>query len=286
MSDFRDHWYTSSDGLRLYVRDYPHAAPRATVLCLHGLSRNSADFEDLCPLLNRNYRVIAPDQRGRGRSEYDSDPSRYHLKTYANDMLAMLGGLGVGNVIAIGTSMGGLMTMLLAAMRPGLLQGAVLNDIGPVIESAGLDRIRRYAGKLPAPASWEEAAEIQRKVNEQAFPDYTAADWARFARRTFRQDARGLPVPACDPGIAGPLAATPGSASPDLWPAFAALTGVPTLVIRGELSDLLSVECVQTMQMRKPDLRTVEIRGRGHAPMLDEPEALAAINALLATATG
>jgi len=284
MTEYREHWYTTRDGLRLFARDYPHPAPRATVLCMHGLSRNSADFEDLCPLLNRDYRVIAVDQRGRGRSQYDANPSNYHPGTYVQDMFELLAGLGIGEVIAIGTSMGGLMTMIMAALRPGLFRAAVLNDIGPVIESAGLERIKRYVGKIPPPRTWEDAAAIQRTINAQAFPDYGDADWARFARRTFRAGADGAPVPAYDPAIAQPIDSAQDSAvPPDLWPAFAGLAGVPTLVIRGELSDILSADCVREMRARKPDLQSAEIARRGHAPMLDEPQALAAIRQLLAS---
>ena len=279
MTGYRDHWYATRDGLRLYARDYAHPSPRATVLCMHGLSRNSADFEDLCPVLARDCRVIAVDQRGRGRSQYDPHPANYQPGTYVQDMFELLSGLGIGEVIAVGTSMGGLMTMIMAALRPGLLRGAVLNDIGPVIEREGLERIKSYVGKVAPPTDWQDAVAIQRRINGAAFPDFADADWQRFVRRTFREGPAGLPVPAYDPAIAQ---AMDSAAPPDLWPAFEALGGVPTLVIRGELSDILSAACVAAMRERKPDLVSAEIPRRGHAPMLDEPESLTAIRGFFA----
>jgi pimeloyl-ACP methyl ester carboxylesterase len=199
-------------------------------------------------------------------------------------MFELLAGLELGQVVAIGTSMGGLMTILMAAMRPGLFRAAVLNDIGPVIERAGLERIKGYVGKMPAPRTWKEAAALQRSLNAHAFPDYTDDDWMRFARRTFRNGAEGNPVPAYDAAIAQPIANNQDTAiPPDLWGAFAAMATIPTLVIRGTLSDILSTDCVREMQARKPDLRSVDVARRGHAPMLDEPEALEAIRAFLAT---
>ena len=283
MTDYREHWYTSEDGLRLFARDYAPPQPRATVLCMHGLTRNCADFADLCTTLRaEGFRLIALDQRGRGRSDYDPNPDNYQPGTYVRDTLRLLEGLGLPRVIAMGTSLGGLMTMIMAVLRPGLLQAAVLNDIGPIVESAGLERIKAYVGRSEPPRDWNEAAATARAINGLAFPDYTDADWLRFARRTFREGADGRPVPAYDAAIARPMAnASDSAVPPDLWPAFAALRDVPTLVIRGALSDVLSRDCVAAMHARKPDLRSVEVVDRGHAPALDEPGALAAIKALL-----
>jgi pimeloyl-ACP methyl ester carboxylesterase len=283
MTEHRDVWYQSNDGLRLYARDYPHPAPRATVLCMHGLTRNSTDFGELCAALNDDFRLIAVDQRGRGRSQYDPNPVRYHPGTYVQDMFTLLAHLGLQQVIAIGTSMGGLMAMMMAALRPGCLRAAVLNDVGPEVDPRGLARIKSYVGKTKAPASWAEAADLCRQINGVAFPDYTDADWMAFARRTFREDANGKPYPAYDPAIAQPINTTQEAAvPPDLWPAFAALHSVPTLVVRGVLSDILSPDCVSAMRARKPDLQVVEVPNRGHAPMLDETAALKAIRSFLA----
>jgi pimeloyl-ACP methyl ester carboxylesterase len=282
MNDFREVRYRSADGLQLYARDYPHPEPRATVLCLHGLTRNSADFEGLCEHLRQDFRVIAADQRGRGRSACDPNPANYNPGVYVQDMFALLAHLGVARVVAVGTSMGGLMTMMIAAMRPDILGGAILNDIGPVVDPAGLARIKGYVGRTSATSSWSDAARISCELNGVAFPTYTVEDWMRFARRTFREDATGQLVPAYDPAIAQSLAAADQpTAAPDMWPLFMALRSIPTLLIRGALSDILSSDCAAQMRARKPDLRVIEVPDRGHAPMLDEPAALQAIRTFL-----
>jgi pimeloyl-ACP methyl ester carboxylesterase len=286
MDDFREIWFRGHDGLQLYARGYLHPKPRATVLCLHGLTRNSADFESLCESLREDFRLIAPDQRGRGRSTYDPNPANYNPGVYVQDMLALLAHLGVPRVIAIGTSMGGLMIMMMAAMRPDVLTGAVLNDVGPVVDPAGIARIKTYVGKTSAASSWSDAARISRELYGIALPTYTDEDWMRFARRTFREDASGKPVPAYDPAIAqGLFAANQPTPAPDLWPLFAALGPIPTLLLRGAMSDILSGECVGQMRARKPDLRVVDVPDRGHAPMLDEPVALHAIRTFLKDVT-
>jgi len=249
---------------------------------MHGLTRNSADFAELCEALNDDFRLIAADQRGRGRSQYDANPVRYHPGTYVQDMFTLLAHLGLRQVIAIGTSMGGLMAMMMAALRPGCLRAAVLNDVGPEVDPRGLARIKSYVGKTKAPASWSEAADLSSQINGVAFPDYTEADWMAFAHRTFSEDADGRPYPAYDPAIAQPInAAQEAAVPPDLWPAFAALHSVPTLVVRGARSDILSPDCVQAMRARKPDLQVIEVPDRGHAPMLNEPVALKAIRSFL-----
>lgn len=282
MTEFADVWYRSADGLRLYARDYFHPAPRATLLCMHGLTRNSADFEALCATLNGDFRLIAPDQRGRGRSQYDSTPDNYHPAMYVQDMFALLAHLRIQRIISIGTSMGGLMTMIMAANQPERLRAAILNDVGPVIDPAGLARVKSYIGNMPAAASWPEAAENARRVNGLAFPDYTDEDWLKFARRIYREDENGTLVLACDPAIAHPIAASDRAAVPaDAWDSFGALQPVPTLLVRGALSDILSSECVAEMRIRKPDLEVVEASRRGHAPMLDEPEVIHAIRSFL-----
>lgn len=286
MNDLRDIWIRSADGLQLYARDFWHPKPRATVLCLHGLTRNSADFEGLCENLQADFRVIAADQRGRGRSACDPNPANYNPGVYVQDMFALLAQVAVRHVVAIGTSMGGLMTMMMAAARPAVLTGAVLNDIGPVVDPAGLARIGSYVGRTSAASSWSEAASISRELNGIAFPAYTDAEWLRFARRTFREEAPGKLVPAYDPAIAQSFtAANQPTAAPDMWPLFMALRPIPTLLIRGAVSDILSADCAAQMHARKPDLRMIQVPDRGHAPMLDEPLALQAIRAFLMEVT-
>ncbi len=283
MTDYQDVWYRSEDGLRLYARDYGHEAPRATLLCMHGLTRNSADFEDFCAALHADYRLIAVDQRGRGRSDYDPNKANYQPAVYVRDMATLLQHLGVERVVAVGTSMGGLMTMLMAATTPQVLQAAVLNDIGPVVEAAGIERIKGYVGKSAPVADWDAAAEACRAVNGDAFPDFAHADWLAFARRTCRETGDGRVELAYDAAIADSLTRDEGNTvPPDLWGLWDAMAPIPTLVVRGALSDLLSPETVAEMARRKPDLEAVTVPQRGHAPMLTEQTAMEAIRDFLA----
>jgi pimeloyl-ACP methyl ester carboxylesterase len=284
MPDYSDIFYEVKDGLKLYARDYPcrETSSAPPVLCMHGLTRNSADFEDLCPRLSHLYRVIAVDQRGRGRSQWDQDSCRYQLHTYVQDMWQLLDQLDIDKVAIIGTSMGGLIGMLMAAQKPERIAGLVINDVGPEVDSAGLARILSYVGKTQPPRSWEQAIALTRELNQVCFPGYSDAQWRTMARRLYRQDADGIPVAAYDPAIATAFEA-PQEAPlpPDLWPLFASLSGTPVLAVRGALSDLLSVVCLERMQRELPSMRAVEVPGVGHAPMLDEPEALCAINDFL-----
>jgi pimeloyl-ACP methyl ester carboxylesterase len=282
MSRYEDVWYQSSDGLKLYARDYPNASARATVLCMHGLTRNSADFAELADALQANYRVIAVDQRGRGRSAWDPNPANYNPLVYVRDMYTLLDGLGLQQVIAIGTSMGGIMSMIMSALQPARFRAVLLNDIGPVIAPAGLDRIRGYVGKVPPVTSWAEAETRVRQLNTHAFPHWQAEDWSRFARKLYQENADGVPQLAHDPAIAESLKADPSAPPPDLWPSFQGLAQIPTLVLRGSTSDILDPECVAEMQRRKPDIKVVEVPGVGHAPMLDEPVARQAVLEFLA----
>ena len=278
---FKDGWYETDDGLRLYYRDYPGAHDRVPVLCLHGLTRNSADFEDLAPHLASTRRVLALDVRGRGRSDRDPDPGRYHAGTYVGDVAGLLAALGIERVILVGTSMGGIIGMIHGAAHPGGLAGLVLNDIGPEIDPAGLARIAGYVGRGGPVASWKEAAAAVRAINGIAFPDADDAFWDRFARRTYREEAQGRIVPAYDPRIADAMADA-GAAPADMWPIFDLLKDIPILVIRGARSDILSADTLSAMQQRHPDLESVTVPGRGHAPALDEPSARAAIDSFLA----
>jgi pimeloyl-ACP methyl ester carboxylesterase len=279
-----EHRIPSADGLSLYCREYRPpgevAATAPTVLCVPGLTRNCRDFEPLALWLATSHRVLTPDLRGRGRSDYDPDPSRYQPLTYAGDLATILQALGAQRVFWIGTSLGGLLAMLMAAMRPGQLAGVVLNDIGPEIDPAGAARIAGYVGRLPPVRSWEDAAAQARLVNGVALPDFTDEDWMRFARCAYRDDGAGRPVIDMDPRIGDTVRGTAGPA-PDLWPVFRALAPVPTLVIRGALSDILSASTLARMREVKPDLETLVLEGRGHAPTLDEPACRVAIRALL-----
>ncbi|MFV8818633.1 alpha/beta fold hydrolase [Haliea sp. E17] len=287
MSEYSDIWYHSEDGLKLYARDYPCADPAVAqpglVLCMHGLTRNSADFAGLAPHLSQRYRVVAVDVRGRGRSEYDSNPANYTPLTYARDMLHLLDQLDVPQAVLCGTSMGGLMALLMTAMAPARVRAIILNDIGPEIDPRGLERIKNYVGKAQPVIDWAGAVAQSRGINGEAFPDFTDADWLHFARAVYREE-HGVPVLAYDQAIAQPVDADDGAAIPaDLWPVFDAAAAHPMLVVRGALSDILAASCVATMQRRKPDLQYAELSNRGHAPTLDEPAARAAIDTFLAS---
>ncbi|MFU8763953.1 MAG: alpha/beta fold hydrolase [Haliea sp.] len=283
MTEFADFWYHSADGLRLYARDYAGPGPGAPVaLCMHGLTRNSADFAGLAPHLAQRYRVLVAEQRGRGRSDYDSNPANYHPGSYVQDMFTLLDRQGIEQALLVGTSMGGLMAMLMAAMQPARVSGIVLNDIGPVVDPAGLERIKRYVGKSQPVANWQQAAAQICAINADAFPDFDDQDWLVFARALYRE-VDGVPVLAYDPAIAQPMAASDDNAvPPDLWPVFESIRSLPMLVIRGTNSDILAAECVAEMQRRKPDLVSAEIPLRGHAPTLDESESRRAIDSFIA----
>lgn len=276
-----DYWFDSHDGLRLHSCVY--AAPLAgapVVLCLHGLMRNGRDFEELAAHLAVSCRVIVPDVRGRGLSARDSDCNNYQIATYLKDVLTLLAGLGGARVAIIGTSMGGLMAMLLAATQPGLVSRIVLNDVGPEVDPAGLERIRGYAGKAGPVSSWPEALAQARSIYGAAWPGLSAERWERIVRASYRANAQGLIEIDADPRISEQLRNTT-AAAPDLWPLWGALAKVPILAIRGAQSDVLSAGTLARMQREKPDLAVLTVADRGHAPLLDEPECMAAIDAFL-----
>jgi pimeloyl-ACP methyl ester carboxylesterase len=275
--------FRSADGrLRLHaeVRG-PQGAP-LTVLCLHGLTRNAADFEFLAQHLSARYRVITADQRGRGKSQWDPDPANYLPSTYVDDMFALLDGLAIDRVVLIGTSMGGHIAMIMGASQPVRLRGMVLNDIGPEVPTAGLQRLRSALNDRAPAASWAEAAFQAKSINQIAFPDYLDADWEAFARRTYVEDASARPVAAFDPAVLKGLNEMDLTAVPsDLWSHWKRLGSTPILAIRGALSDIISPQILDAMAARHPNLTPITIANRGHAPMLDEPAAVAAIDAFL-----
>jgi pimeloyl-ACP methyl ester carboxylesterase len=284
MTDFADRWWSSAEGLRLYARDYPGAAgeARLPVVCLHGLTRNSADFEDVAPwLAETGRRVLVPDVRGRGRSDRDPDPTRYNPAVYAADVLALLDGLGIARAVFIGTSMGGLITMMAALTAPVRVTAAVLNDVGPELSLAGLTRIGGYVGQAGVFADWSEAAAYARQSNAIAFPDYGVEDWDRFARRIAARNGAGELVLAYDPAISA--AVQPALEAPNLWPLFEPLaTGRPVLLVRGALSDILDDAIAARTAERAPQVIQAVVPGVGHAPMLTEPAARAALAEFLA----
>ena len=280
---------TTGDGIGLHCRDYPGpigAAARPSVLCLPGLTRNCRDFELLALHLAARHRVLTPDLRGRGRSDHDPDWRRYRLDVYVADMSALLDALGVAQVVVVGTSLGGLIGMFLAAGHRARVAGLVLNDIGPELDPRGMLRIATGVGAARAVSTWAEAAADARAANEMALPGLDEAAWLRFARAVYREETPGRIVRDMDPMI-GPALREPSASTPDFWAAFAALDGLPMLSIRGELTDLLSEETFARMLARHPDMQACRVPGRGHAPTLDEPESRAALDRFLAPwATG
>lgn len=279
---YADRFWHSPDGLKLHYRDYPGREDRPPVLCLHGLTRNARDFASLAARLSGDWRVIVPEMRGRGDSEYARESASYTPATYVEDVRALLGELGHDRVVIIGTSLGGLMTMILATLEPQRIAAAALNDIGPELEREGLDRIREYVGQGRSFATWMHAARALSDIHQEAHPDYALDDWLAMAKRGMTLGQSGRISFDYDMAIAEPFAEGDNAAPPDLWPAFEALSGRPLLLLRGELSTLLSKATAQEMARRVPDLEVVTVPRVGHAPTLDEPESVAAIDRLLA----
>jgi len=281
-TEWQDRYFKSADGLRLYYRDYPAEAPGLTpVLCLPGLTRNSRDFESIALRIRQSRRVLCADLRGRGLSQHDPDWKNYHPGTYVGDIALLLNDAGVSKVIILGTSLGGILAMVVAATTPQVLAGVVLNDVGPEVAAEGLKRISTYVGKSAPVSSWADAAAQARNTYGLAWPDATDADWLGFAKRSYTE-VDGVPRLAMDPMIGEAVRAAPAGAAPNLWPVFGALKPVPTLALRGALSDVLSEGTFDRMAAEKPDLVRVTVSQRGHPPMLDEPDSVAAIESFLA----
>lgn len=288
MADYVERRWTSQDGLSLYARDYAGASgpARLPVVCLHGLTRNSKDFGALAPLIAATgRRVIAADVRGRGLSDRDPNPANYVPNTYARDIILLLDRLGISRALFVGTSMGGIISLAISGMRRRAVAGLVLNDVGPEVCDVGIDRIKSYVGRKVDIGSWDDAADYLRTINGLAFPDYQPDDWQAFARRTFAE-SNGAPVLDYDPAIMQPLSENRYKAMTFVaWYLFKRLArSAPVLLVRGELSDLLSREIADKMQRRVPAMRRVEVPRVGHAPMLSEPQAVDAITAFLKTA--
>ncbi len=283
---WRDHYWWSNDGVRLHARVYDPPVDadsnRPPLLCIPGLTRNARDFDMLAPHLAQHSRVYALNLRGRGDSGYAKDAMSYVPLTYVQDVVALLASEGIDRFASVGTSLGGLVTMLLAATQHGRVAAAVLNDVGPELNPAGLDRIKAYVGQASSYPTWVHAARAIGMANAAVYPGWGLDEWLVMAKRTHRLTREGRIVPDYDSNIAQPLRLPGGEAGVDLWPAFDALRGVPTLVLRGELSDILSAEAANKMVARLPEVRLVTIPASGHAPTLDEPQAVAAIDRLLA----
>lgn len=281
---YEERRWTSDDGLSLYYRDYagPEGYAGPPVLCLHGLTRNSRDFAGLAEHLAATRRVIVPDMRGRGQSDYAPDPATYNPLQYVADVEKLLAEQGIERFIAVGTSMGGLMTMVMAPAKPGRIAAVVMNDVGPEIDPAGIARIAGYVGQGRSFPTWVHAARAMAEVHSSSFPDYDLERWLDMAKRTFVVSQNGRITFDYDMAIAEPFKTAGNAAPPNLWLAYEALRNVPMLLVRGELSDLLTPDTVKQMGVRNPAMTNVTVPRVGHAPTLDEPEARIAIDALLA----
>lgn len=286
MTAFQDGYWWSNDGLRLHYRDYAadqdHAG-RPPLLCLPGLTRNARDFAALAERLGGQWRVICPELRGRAESAYAKDPMTYVPLTYVQDIERLLTDLALQRFVVIGTSLGGIIGMLMAATRPDRLAGMLFNDVGPAIEQAGLDRIRGYVGSGSAQPTWVHAARTLAESQSDCYPDYGLEDWLAMAKRLYRLNKSGRLVLDYDMRIAEPLRLPGGEAGVDLWPVMASFKNVPSMIVRGELSDLFSAATAQRMVGDiGPQAELVSVPRVGHAPTLNEPEAVAAIDRLLA----
>jgi pimeloyl-ACP methyl ester carboxylesterase len=282
MAGYEDRYWTSRDGLRLHYRDYAGPADKPPLICLPGLTRNARDFEDLAERLAGDWRVMCLEMRGRGDSEYSKDASTYNPVQYLDDVTALLDETGIEQFVSIGTSLGGLMTMLLAMTAPERLAGAIINDAGPVLEAAGIERIKSYVGQGRSFPTWVHAARAISESQGVAFPTYDLDDWIAMAKRLFVVSPSGRIVFDYDMKIAEPFASLDPAAQPDLWPGIDALADKPVLVIRGAISDILSADTLEAMKARHPGMETVTVADTGHAPTLSEPEAIAAIERFLA----
>ena len=269
-------FFSASDGLRLHAADYgrhnPATRARLPVVCLPGLTRNTRDFDDLARILSTHSkaprRVVSFDYRGRGQSGWDKDPARYTIIVEAEDVLSGMAALGLEHAIFIGTSRGGLIMHVLAATRPGVMAAGVLNDIGPVIEGAGLAQIKAYLSRTPKPKNWADAAQILSEAHSKSFPALTETDWQDFARAVYVEKDGHL-VADYDPNLLHGLKGIDlGTPLPTLWPQFEGLGRMPLMALRGEHSTLLSPNTLEAMKDRVPALQTLTIAGHGHAPIL------------------
>ena len=276
-------FWTSRDGLKLHFRDYAGPADKPPLLCMAGLTRNARDFAALAERLAGTWRVICPDLRGRGDSDYAKDPATYNPLQYADDIELLLDQEGIKRFVSLGTSLGGLISMLLAAGRPERIAGVLLNDVGPELDPAGLARIREYVGQGRSFPTWMHAARGIEESQAKAYPRYTVSDWLAMAKRVMVLGAGGRIVFDYDMQIAEALVPADGPAlEADMWPLFLALGDRPATLLRGELSDVLSADAHARMAQRLKGADAVTVPAVGHAPMLDEPEAAAAIDRLLA----
>ncbi|HSG33768.1 MAG TPA: alpha/beta hydrolase [Sphingomonadaceae bacterium] len=279
---YSDEYWDSPDGLKLHYRDYPGRGDRPPLVCIPALIRNARDFEPFAEEYAGDWRVLSLDLRGRGMSDYAKDATSYNPLQYAKDIIALLDQAGIDKFVAIGTSLGGIVTMLLAELVPERIAGALINDIGPDIEAAGLDRLRGYVGQGGSFPTWMHAARYLKEIYGIAHPDHTIVDWLAMARRLMAISGGGRIVFDYDMRIGEQFNTPAAEGAGNLWSGWRALAGRPVLVLRGDRSDLLSEQTFRRMGRELPEAELVTVAGVGHAPSLDEPEAREAIARLLA----
>ena len=272
---------TAQDGLRLHVCEYgKRSAPGLPVVCLPGLARTGADFDILAPVLAakpQHRHVIVIDSRGRGHSDHDSDHGNYNCAVELADIVSVLFALDVGPAVFIGSSRGGVLSMTMGAVHPSALAGVILHDVGPVTDPKGMARLKGYVGKLPHPRSFEEGADILRRLMSAQFPKLTEDQWLGVARRTWHIKHGALKL-AYDVGIARTLAGIDIERPlPTLWHEFDSLVDLPLMVIRGENSDILSADTVSEMRKRRKQMELIEVPDQGHVPLLEGKELLGSI---------
>lgn len=284
MTAYRDGYWWSKDGLRLHYRDYAGPDDRPPILCLSGLTRNARDYEPFARQFAGRWRIIVPNMRGRGESAYAEDPMTYVPLVYLQDIEALLAELSIERFIAIGASLGGILTMLLASTGPHRIVATVLNDIGPAFEPMGIARLRSFVGRSQNWPTWLHAARTLQANNRAIYPNYDLMAWLAHAKRLCRVNTAGRIVFDYDMNIAIPFSLPGGDAGFDLWPTMAAFSRIPTLLVRGALSDLLSRETAAKM-VELTGMYSCEVSDAGHAPLLDEPQAVDAIEALFSSLT-
>jgi len=280
---FQEKYYRSPDGLKLYYRDYNSGNMDSTpLLCLHGLTRNSKDFDRFACHFSRERRVISLDIRGRGKSDYDPDHRNYQIPVYVQDVLSFLAHEDIQQILAVGTSMGGLISMALGAVRPDIFKAIILNDIGPEIDPKGIARIAGFVGNGARFQNWQQVINGVKIISGQLFPDYTAADWARFAQNSFRTQEDGSIIADYDPAIGKAMKEAEENIAPvDLWPLFTALGQIPILTLRGENSDILSPETLDKMAELHPKFTKLTVPNRAHTPDLSEDVSVQVISSFI-----
>ena len=281
---FSENYYQSSDGLKLYYREYGSDESACPLICLSGLTRSSLDFHDFAERYSKTRKVYTLDYRGRGKSAYDTNYKNYNPQVYLGDIFAFLTAKGIEKALFVGTSLGGLLTIAMAGLAKNYIAGAILNDVGPEVDKSGGDRILDYVGKDTRFATLEEAAAEQKRLYGGAYPDNSDDDWRSQVATTFIFDEAAKNYRFnYDLALGKALREQFDSDEQvDLWPFFRELGDLPVLAIRGALSDVLSAEVFDRMKEEDPDMEAVTLANRGHVPLLNEPEALTKLDEFIA----